>query len=59
MLFGIAAYIRCPVTVVEAMSHRQIAGWVEVLTEANEPEQESDAIDYSMLSKADKRAAFK
>jgi hypothetical protein len=61
MLFAIAARLHVPVTVIEDMSHRQVVGWIETFTEETKEEelQDSGSIDYKMLSKAAKKAAFK
>jgi len=57
MLFSIALRLHVPVDVIEGMSNRQILGWVEVFT--SEAIAESGAMEYSQMSKADLKAAFK
>jgi len=61
MLFAIAARLHQPVTVVESMSHRQVVGWIEMFTDEHKQNeiQASGGVDYSMLSKAAKKAAFR
>jgi hypothetical protein len=60
MLFAIAARLHMSVTDIESMSHRQVKGWVETFTsESRQDSIPSDAIDYGVMSKAAKKAAFR
>lgn len=63
-MFALAYELHQPVTVVEAMTHREVLGWFEFLSERKAsvdnppPAAEEGGIPYSMLSKADKKAMF-
>ena len=57
MLFIIAYRLGLDVTEVEMMSNRQIVGWVEMFR--SEAIQDSGAMEYSQMSKAELKAAFR
>ena len=56
-MFSIAERLHMDVTAVEAMSARQVQGWVDYW-QAAKPQEDDDAIDLATLSPAQLRTMF-
>jgi hypothetical protein len=58
-LFAVGARLGVTITTVEAMSNRELQGWVDYFNEVERASgADDDAVDLAQLSDAQKRAMF-
>jgi len=57
-MFAIAERLHQPVSVVEAMSAREVQGWVDYWQQPAAPADDDDAIDMATLSPKQLRSMF-